>query len=73
VTFNFILIIIGLVLGTLAALIAFLVTYGEYSRHFMTKGKALKISLETALFIFILFAVIAVVTGFAFPKILGSS
>jgi len=73
VTLNFLLIIIGLALGTLAALIAFLITYGEYSRHFMTKGKALKISLETALFIFIVFAVIAVITGFAFPKILGTS
>ena len=63
-TLNFLLIIIGLALGTLAALIAFLITYGEYSRHFMAKSKAVKISLETAFIMFIVFIAITVITVF---------
>jgi hypothetical protein len=52
---------------------AFLITYGEYSRHFMAKSRALKISFETACVILIVFAIIAVIMGFVFPKMLRIS
>lgn len=67
------LVIIGLSFGLFAALMAFLITYGEYSRHFMAKSRALKISLETAFIVLIVFAVIAVIMGFVFPKMLRIS
>jgi hypothetical protein len=66
-TFTF-LVMIGLVFGLVAALMAFLITYGEYSRHFMAKGRALKISIETASVIFAVFFIIAIIAGFVLSK-----
>jgi hypothetical protein len=62
------LVIIGFAFGLFAALMAFLITYGEYSRHFMAKTRALKISLETASVIFVLFFAIAIVAGFVLSR-----
>jgi len=67
-TFTFLVITIGLVFSSLAALMAFLITYGEYSRHFMAKRRALKISLETASVVFAIFIVVAIIAGFIFFK-----
>ena len=72
-TLAFFIIAIGLVFSIVAALMAFLITYGEYSRHFMAKSRALKISFETAFIVLIVFAVIAVIMGFVFPKMLRTS
>jgi hypothetical protein len=66
-TFTF-LVIIGLVFSSVAALMAFLVTYGEYSRHFMAKTRALKISIETASVIFAVFFIITIIAGFVLSK-----
>ena len=66
-TFAF-LVIIGLVFGLFAALMAFLITYGEYSRHLMAKSRALKISLETASVVFAAFIVIAITAAFLLPR-----
>lgn len=72
-TLTFFIITIGLVFSLVAALMAFLVTYGEYSRHFMSKSRALKISFETAFIVLIVFAIIAVIMGVLFPKMLRTS
>ena len=61
-TTSFVIIIIGAGFALLAAISAFLISYSEYSRHFMDKRKAVKISLETALVIFIVFVVITIIT-----------
>jgi len=66
-TFIF-LVILGIVFSSVAALMAFLITYGEYSRHFMAKTRALKISIETASVIFVLFFAIAIVAGFVLSR-----
>jgi hypothetical protein len=64
----FFVITIGLVFGLVAALMAFLITYGEYSRHFMAKSRALKISLETAFVMLAVFIIIAIITGFVLSR-----
>ena len=60
----FVIIIIGAGFALLAAISAFLISYNEYSRHFMDKRKAVKISLETAFIMFIVFIAITVITVF---------
>jgi len=47
---------------------AFLITYGEYSRHFMAKKRALKISLETAFVMLGIFITIALIVAFLLFK-----
>jgi len=59
----FFVITIGLVFGLVAALMAFLITYGEYSRHFMAKSRALKISLETAFVMLGVFIIITIIVA----------
>ncbi len=60
----FIIIIIGAGFALLAAISAFLIAYNEYSHHFTDKKRAMKISLETSLVIFLVFIAITVVTVF---------
>ena len=64
----FVIIIIGAGFALLAAISAFLISYGEYSRHFMDKRKAVKISLETAFIMFIVFIAITVITVFIISR-----
>lgn len=64
----FFVIAIGLVFGSVGALMAFLITYGEYSRHFMAKKRALKISLETAFVMLGIFITIALIVAFLLFK-----
>lgn len=62
-------IIIGVVFGFVAATMAFLTTYGEYSRHhFMAKTLTLKMSLEIAFVIFAVFVIVAIAIGFVVSK-----
>jgi len=68
VTLTFFIITIGLIFSLVAALMAFLVTYGEYSRHFMAKSRALKISIETASVIFAVFFIITIIAGLVLSK-----
>ena len=64
----FVITAIGLALGLVAALMAFLITYGEYSRHFMTKSRARKISFETAFVVFAVFFIITIIAGLVLSK-----
>ena len=62
-------IIIGVVFGLVATTMAFLTTYGEYSRHhFMAKSLALKMSLEIAFVMLAVFIIIAIVIAFVVSK-----
>jgi len=49
---------IGLFFSVIAGLMAFLVTYGEYSHHFAEKNKILKHSIEAGIFAFVSFVII---------------
>jgi len=51
---NFIPMLIGLILSPVAAAMAFLITYEEYSHHFTDKRKPLKFAFEAAIFTLII-------------------
>ncbi len=55
--------LIGMVFSPLAALFAFLLTYNEYSRHFMEKKIVLKHSFEAGVFTLLVFLVISLLIG----------
>ena len=57
--FNPISLEIGLLFSALAAAAAFLITYGEYTRHYTDKKKPLKIAIETAVFTLAIFGIIS--------------
>lgn len=61
---DFIPIFIGLILCPIAAAMAFLITYEEYSHHYMDKKQPLKFALEAAIFTFILFAILSLLVSF---------
>jgi len=62
--FNPISLTIGLIFSPIAAFMAFLITYGEYSRHYTDKKQPLRFGIEAALLTFIIFALISLAIGF---------
>ena len=61
--FNPISLAIGLVFSPIAAVMAFLITYGEYSHHYSDKKKPLRFAIEAAIMTFVIFGVISLVIG----------
>lgn len=55
---------IGLVFGSLAALMAYLITYDEYIHHYPTMKEPRKIALESAIATFIFFIALMLGIGF---------
>jgi H+/Cl- antiporter ClcA len=64
--------VIGCVVGLFAGLIAFLITYDEYTRHYVEKQTPLRLALEAAAFAFFVFLVLTVLTGFVLTRVYGS-
>ncbi|MBF6612967.1 MAG: hypothetical protein IVW55_07530 [Chloroflexi bacterium] len=64
--------LIGSVVGLLAGLMAFLITYEEYARHYVERQKSLRVALEAAAFAFFVFLVLSVVVGFVLVRAFGS-
>jgi len=60
---------IGLIFSPLAAMCAFIITYGEYTHHYPTKKEALKLAWEAAIFTFITFMALIIVAGFFVSQI----
>jgi H+/Cl- antiporter ClcA len=67
--FNPISLVIGLVFSPIAAAMAFLITYGEYSRHYTDKKMPSKLALEAAIMTFIIFGAISFLIGLVFGNI----
>ena len=65
---NPITLIVGLILTPIAALMAFLGAYEEYSHHFIDKKKPLKLAIEAAVFAFILFGIITLAMSLIFKS-----
>ncbi len=55
--------LIGLAFVPIAALAAFLITYGEYEHHYPDKKEPLRIGLEAALLTSVVFIFLATVIG----------
>jgi K+-sensing histidine kinase KdpD len=63
--------LIGLVFAPVAAMMAFLITYGEYQHHYPDKATPLKLALEAAVVTFIFFLALSIITGWLLGKIIG--
>lgn len=57
---------IGSFFSVAAGLMAYLITYTEYAKHFDDKSKARRMALESAAFMFGLFMLITLVIAFYF-------
>jgi hypothetical protein len=62
----------GSIPGVFASLIAFIVTYDEYTKHSVDKRMPLRLALEAALFAFIVVLVLAILIGFILIKAFAS-
>ena len=60
--------LVGSVIGLFAGLLAFLITYEEYVRHYPVGNKPLWLALEAAVFAFFVFLALSVVTGFVLTR-----
>jgi K+-sensing histidine kinase KdpD len=61
------LVLIGAMFSLIAAIMAYLISYLEYEKHFIdNKGKARLMSLQAAVVIFVFFMVITIVAAFFF-------
>jgi tetrahydromethanopterin S-methyltransferase subunit C len=60
---NFIAILICLIFSPIAAAMAFLITYEEYSHHFTDKKKTLKIAFEAAIFTLMIFGILSLLVS----------
>lgn len=66
---NPITLVVGLVFAPLAALMAFLITYGEYQHHYPDKVMPRKLALEAAAGTFIFFLILSIVIGWFLTSI----
>jgi hypothetical protein len=62
--------ILWLVFSPIAALMAFLITYGEYSHHYADRGPVLREALRTGLFTLTVFLVLGLIVSFILPRAL---
>ncbi len=59
-----IVVIVGIIFGFLASVMAFVITYNEYARHFPGTDKPRKLALEAAFFTFVVFLTVAALSGY---------
>ena len=57
-------IVIGIVFGLIAALMAFVITWREYEKHKFTGRRLFKEAFQTAIFTFVVFLLLSLFTGF---------
>ena len=62
-TINFIALYVGLTLSPIAAAMAFLITYEEYSHHYADKKRPLQFAFEAAVYTFIIFGILSLLMG----------
>ena len=59
---------LGVIFGLLAGLSAFLITWGEYEHHQMEPKQLWRMSLESALFAFLLFLGLTLIAGYLLDR-----
>ena len=57
-------IVIGIVFGLLAALMAFVITWHEYEKHKFTVKRLFKEAFQSAIFTFAVFLILSFIIGF---------
>ena len=62
----------GSIPGFFASLIAFIITYDEYSKHYVDKKMPFRLALEAAIFAFFVVLLLAIITGFILTKAFAS-
>jgi len=55
--------LIGTVFTSIASIIAFMITYQEYSHHYPTRKEPLKLASETDIFTFLVFSILTILAG----------
>lgn len=63
--------LIGATFGSLAALMAFLITWNELQKHKLPARRLAAESMRTAVFTFVLFFVLALVIGYVFTTFIA--
>ena len=63
---------IGAMFAFLASIMAFLITYNEYAKHYREKRKAVLAALQTALVTFFFFCTLSLVAGLVLDHVLGA-
>ena len=63
---------IGAMFAFLASIMAFLITYNEYAKHYREKRKAVLAALQTALVTFFFFCTLSLVAGLVLDCVLGA-
>ena len=58
-----------LMFSPIAAVMAYVITYAEYSRHFPTRGPAIREALRTAIFTLLVFLVLGIAVSLILPRI----
>jgi len=66
---SFVPLLVGSIMTPIAAVMAYLGAYDEYSRHFKDKKIARKLAIEAAIYFFVLFAIISVAMSLFFEKL----
>lgn len=56
--------VIGVIFGSLAGSMAFLITYNEYSRHYTGRKRPIILSLRTAIFTFVFMSGLTILIGY---------
>ena len=64
--------VIAAVFSTLAAIMAYIITYEEWSHHLLPRGEIVRKSLHMAVVTFAFFAVFGVVVGIALGSMLNA-
>ena len=57
-------ILIGIIFGFLAALMAFVITWHEYEKHKFTGKRLFKEAFQSAIFTFVVFLILSFIIGF---------
>jgi purine-cytosine permease-like protein len=62
---------VGLFFGSIASIMAYLITYEEYTKHFLEKRKPVLYAFQSAFFTFVVFVVIVCLVGAVLAMSLG--
>lgn len=63
---------IGAMFAFLASIMAFLISYHEYAKHYRERRKAILAALQTALVTFFIFCTLSLIAGLVLDRLLGA-